>query len=276
MKLKFLGTAAAEGVPGLFCSCDICMQSRMSGGRNIRKRSSMLLDGKILFDFSPDILSCVHDYKIDLFKVEHLLITHSHSDHFNYNDLGTRLPTYAKGGNPPLNVYANSRCVKMAEKILPDWGNAEGCVILNTVEPGMKFEIDGYVVKTLTARHITDDRNETALLYLVTHGGKSIFYGNDSGIYFDDVMDVLGEQYLSCVILDCTNGYLDFPVGNHMGFRDNSGVVQKLRAKGVIDDDTVVISTHFSHNGGVLYERDSVCFEKESIIMAYDGMEIEL
>ena len=48
MKLQFLGTAAAEGFPALFCQCENCKRARELGGRNIRSRSQALVDGKIL------------------------------------------------------------------------------------------------------------------------------------------------------------------------------------------------------------------------------------
>ncbi|HBJ10614.1 MAG TPA: carbon-phosphorus lyase, partial [Ruminococcaceae bacterium] len=38
MKFQYLGTAAAEGFPGMFCSCDTCEKARKAGGRNIRTR----------------------------------------------------------------------------------------------------------------------------------------------------------------------------------------------------------------------------------------------
>ena len=31
MKFKYLGTAAAEGWPAMFCSCDACNRARTSG-----------------------------------------------------------------------------------------------------------------------------------------------------------------------------------------------------------------------------------------------------
>ena len=35
MKLLYLGTAAAEGWPALFCSCPVCESARKEGGRNL-------------------------------------------------------------------------------------------------------------------------------------------------------------------------------------------------------------------------------------------------
>lgn len=276
MKLKFLGTAAAEAIPALFCSCDVCMTSRKLGGKNLRKRSSVLLDDCILFDFTSDILSCIHAYQLDLFTLEHMLITHSHSDHFNCNDLGTKLPVFSNPGNPPLHVHANAQCIAMAEDLLPQWGDREGSVYLHTVESGRKFNIGEYSITPLRARHTTQWQEEVPLVYLVTKGGKSLLYGNDSGIYYEEVLDCLGSQHLDCMILDCTNGYLEWPVGGHMGLKDNLTVVNMLREKGAVDDRTIVISTHFSHNGGIIYDRDCDCFRDQGVIMAFDGMEITL
>lgn len=54
MKIRYLGTAAAEGWPALFCSCPICTQARERGGKNLRTRTQAVLDGELLIDFPPD------------------------------------------------------------------------------------------------------------------------------------------------------------------------------------------------------------------------------
>ena len=54
MKLKYLGTAAYEGVPSLFCNCRVCRLSQKLGGRNIRSRSQALVNGELLLDFNAD------------------------------------------------------------------------------------------------------------------------------------------------------------------------------------------------------------------------------
>lgn len=48
MKLQYLGTAAAEGIPAAFCTCPVCKHARQEKGREIRSRSQMLLDGELL------------------------------------------------------------------------------------------------------------------------------------------------------------------------------------------------------------------------------------
>ena len=54
MKLTFLGTAAAEGMPALWCECPTCAEAKKLGGKEIRRRCSYLLDGDTLIDFGPD------------------------------------------------------------------------------------------------------------------------------------------------------------------------------------------------------------------------------
>lgn len=47
MKIKYLGTGAAEGIPALFCRCAICNEARKRGGRELRTRSQAIIDDKI-------------------------------------------------------------------------------------------------------------------------------------------------------------------------------------------------------------------------------------
>ncbi len=39
MELMYLGSAAAEGWPALFCECDACKEAARRGGRDIRMRA---------------------------------------------------------------------------------------------------------------------------------------------------------------------------------------------------------------------------------------------
>ena len=45
MELQYLGTAAAEGWPALFCDCRICRHARETGGKELRTRTQSLVDG---------------------------------------------------------------------------------------------------------------------------------------------------------------------------------------------------------------------------------------
>ncbi len=57
MKLTYLGTAAAEGWPAVFCNCPCCRQARVLGGKDIRTRRPGT------FYHPPGILEAVPHHK---------------------------------------------------------------------------------------------------------------------------------------------------------------------------------------------------------------------
>ena len=61
MKLLFMGTAAAEAIPALFCRCEVCRRARETGGREIRTRSGALIDGTGLSAFSGEEMAHLRD-----------------------------------------------------------------------------------------------------------------------------------------------------------------------------------------------------------------------
>ena len=69
MKLKFLGTAAAEAIPALWCECPVCRRAKELGGRELRRRCSYLIDRDTLIDFGPDAYWQVTEFGIDLTAV---------------------------------------------------------------------------------------------------------------------------------------------------------------------------------------------------------------
>lgn len=79
MKIKFLGTAAFEGVPSLFCNCPTCRRAREAGGKNLRSRLQALVNEDLLIDFPPDTVWHSIRFGLDWQKINTCLITHSHT-----------------------------------------------------------------------------------------------------------------------------------------------------------------------------------------------------
>ena len=75
MKLKYLGTAAAEGVPALFCDCDTCRRSKLLGGKNIRSRSQAVINDDLLIDLPCDHFMHLIQNQIDFRNIKYCLIT---------------------------------------------------------------------------------------------------------------------------------------------------------------------------------------------------------
>src|SRR6266542_3042500 len=81
MRIQLLGTGSAEGWPGLFCGCDVCRNSRKLRGKNLRSRTSALIDGELKIDLPPDTHHHALTQGLDMSAVKHLLFTHGHDDH---------------------------------------------------------------------------------------------------------------------------------------------------------------------------------------------------
>lgn len=279
MKLKFLGTAAAEGIPAIFCSCETCKLSAKLGGKNLRKRSSLLIDDKIMIDFTNDILHYVHAYQLDLSKLEHIMITHSHSDHFNIFDLEFKLIWYTNRGNPALNIYANEKCLSRVYNTpeFSGWDklNVKDRLKFHTVNRMKEFQINDYKITPLPANHVTSYQGEESCIYVIEKDGKRLLYGLDSGWYAEDTWKYLETHKFDCLILDSTIAFLEVNgPSNHMALSENVNVIKRLKDSHSIDDKTLLISTHFSHNGKVVYERDKQAYLEKGLTMTYDGMEV--
>ncbi|MDR3334428.1 MAG: hypothetical protein LBT13_06030 [Treponema sp.] len=274
MKLQYLGTGAAEGIPALFCKCPVCVKARKNGGRDIRTRSQAVVDGKILLDFPPDTYAHYLNFGFDLPSIQHLFVTHSHSDHFYPDDLVLRHPGYGHQDFETLHIYGNEKVEELFYLLqLTQREGIDNCRF-HLVKPFDRIDAGAYHVTAFPALH---NRRETCLFYSLEHEGKALLYVHDSGDFPPAAWDYLAsaQPHFDLVSLDCT--FVKYPDGkNHMGIPDNIKVRQRLFDIGAADKNTVFVLNHFSHNGGCNYDELSALAEKEGFLAAWDGMEITL
>jgi len=270
MEILFLGTGAAEGWPGVFCKCPSCNKARIEGGKNIRARSSVLIDKKYLVDIPPDIYIRSIAYNVNLGDVEYLFITHSHQDHFSYLELNMRKPPFAylpEGSF--LNIYGNPTVI---EKIGENINCKEARVNIYTIRAFESIEGDNFLLTALSADHAP---SEESLLYIIKINNKTIFYGHDSGWYPDKTIEYLLNSHIDIAIFDCTYG----PSSEkryHMGIPAIVELKNILRKAGSIDSESICIATHFSHNGGLLHKELEEILNPQGFIVAYDGMKLNI
>ncbi len=276
MKIQYLGTAAAEGWPALFCSCPVCTQAREGKGRNLRTRTQALLDGELLIDFPPDTYCHALYYGLNLAAIHTLLVTHSHMDHWFPTDLIHRHEHFGHGAQGTLEVYG-SETVKNAfdANILIDRFKVhpiEGVVNFHITHGGDRFQVNGWDITAIPADH---DKREECLIYLCRKNGKTLFYGHDTGLQLSqEAWDLLEGERLDLVSLDATLGLKSIPA-YHMGLPDAELMLEKLTALGCVDGHTVKVVNHFSHNGGMNHEELAAWGAERGILAAYDGMEVE-
>ena len=94
MKITVLGSGGF-GYPLVFCNCEYCIQARKTGGKNIRTRSQSLINDDLLIDLPADTYSHFLTNGIEGHKINYLLVTHSHADHFYPDELEMRQGCYA-------------------------------------------------------------------------------------------------------------------------------------------------------------------------------------
>lgn len=271
MKIQYLGTAAAEGWPAVFCQCDPCRRAKAKGGKNIRTRSSVLINEKYLVDFPPDTyLHALRD-GIELADIEHLFITHSHEDHFYPQDLCLRSEPYAHlKEERKLELWGNEVVTGMIDHGMV--GLDFGAISTNTVKRGDTFQAGELTVTALAANHMEPEK---ALLYCISDGEKGIFYAHDSGWYPEETWQALAGRNLDLVNFDCTFGPKSNRYG-HMGIPEVLEAREKLWEIGAIGPEAKCVITHFSHNSGLLHQELEEHVAGTGLIVAYDGMVMEL
>ena len=277
MKIQYLGTAAAEGWPALFCECEICKNARKAGGKELRTRTQSIIDGKILIDFPPDTYTHALNYLLQLGQIQHLLITHSHMDHFFPVELIHRHEHFGHNAKGMLHVYGNEAVEKaFYDAVLIDRFKVhplDEAVRFVRLEPFADFEADGYHITPVPADH---DKRENCFIYIIQKDGKCLFYGHDTGL---KMSDAAWDYILSCkydlISIDATMGR-QHSDGYHMGLPDDLSFVAIMEEHECIRADTVKVINHFSHNGGMTHEELEIFAEEHGLIAAYDGMAVSI
>lgn len=277
MKLTYLGTAAAEGWPALFCNCDHCKRARKAGGKNIRTRSQALINKDLMIDFPSDSNYHMLKNNLDLSAVKYLLITHSHLDHYAPIELFFRSKSYYAHNLTEefLYIYANEAVLDKYNKTLSDYNEepTDQKIITNHIPLYTPLQLDGYMITALRANHAP---GQTAYVYLINDGKSTLLYLHDTGRLYDEVYDYLIENKVKADVIsfDCTYGLLKGG-GGHLGLDTCEIERDKLIENKIADTNTRCIVNHFSHNGGAIYDEMVPIAEKLGFETAFDGMEIE-
>ncbi len=281
MKIQVLGTAAATGMPLAFCNCDVCKRSRELGGKNIRKRSSIVINDELLIDLGPDAINACNMYGVDAGKIKYLLQTHSHSDHFDAGHFVTRWSDYATKDLSYLDIV----CSKGTAQDMYHWINENESIDLfdekwqedlnyglHIVKHGEVIGLGDHEIVAIDSKH--DPRVE-AMVYIISSMGKSIFYGTDMLEISEEAWQILEKYRFDVVFLDQTYGK-GFNAGGHPDAGMVSDYVKTMRTKGIINEKSLVYATHISHEGNETHEEMEKKAKANGYRIAYDGMKLSL
>ena len=275
---RLLGTSSCEGIPAPFCSCALCSLARRSGGKEIRRRFSVLIGNELLIDFGPDVISAFREYRLDETEVKHICFTHSHEDHFFPLDLMWRIVYDA----PHLNLVGNKRVKNAYFKNAAYAHRNHVSAIRNNVDfidavPGREIAFDGYTVLPIRASH--GSSGECALNYLVTVSGKwKIFIISDTGWWRSESFESVKDVNADAAVIEISCGIhpgKDVKKMHHLGAKAAIEFIDTLKAQNSLKKDAVCVASHISHVPGTTHSDLEKYFAGSGIVPGYDGMQVD-
>ena len=179
MKLTFLGTGAAD------------WPTKPAENAFHRYLSSLLIDDTLLVDAGPCVPDAAKKYA-DLARVENILVTHSHSDHFS----AKTLEWLAEGGKKTVWLTAP------AAKLVPQSENLTVCEVI----PFVPFPCGEYRVTAVAGNHSTGIPEEQPVHYIIERDGKTVYYGLDGAWMINRSFHELQKHTFDAMVFDCTAG----------------------------------------------------------------------
>jgi len=280
MKITFLGTAAATSYPLAFCKCNFCDKARELGGKDFRKRSSIMINNDLIIDFGPDILSASFMYGKSMADVRFILQTHSHSDHFDASHLSTRVPEYEGENTSPLQIYGSEATIIRMSEMMRNEGYINDLLDLKEqkrlnakiipVKPLQDFQVGNYYVTAFSSNH---DKSVDSLLYAVTENDFSVLYATDTDIISNETWQGFRDKNLkfNIVILDHTYGP-GVKNGGHLNANKFIDQINKMKNENLLVDGVRVLATHISHEGNPTHNELSKYAFEHGYEIAYDGL----
>lgn len=278
MKLKYLGSGGGGGIPEMFCSCPICMNARIKGGRELRRRSMAILDDELLIDVPCDARDSFLAHEVDPTKIRYILITHAHYDHFIEDNFVSR-----PQGAQKMDLYISygsgesfaKRCAALAQAPTPPNLRPIHVPTVHLKHPFERFTVGEFEITALDSAH--GGRVET-LNYLIICGEKALLWLHDSGLLSEAARQWLRGNCpkLSLVSMDCA-----LPLGA-TGFRDHMNLTacaetaDFLRSIGCVDEKTQLILSHLGHNTDMTHEELVAASAGFGFRPAFDGEQILL
>ncbi len=271
MKLHFLGTGAADwSLPDdkdeknveyrRYCSAIVSADD---------DSSSILIDpGPHIFHFA--VKNAV-PYLFD--NVRNVIITHSHSDHFNPSTI-----VYLNK-DIPVEFWGTKA---VANKLIKS-GMDVSDISFNFTEPGKEYRIGDFRVLALHANHVTDDPYETVLNYVIEkdYGNgnvKRLFYGLDSAWIDLRTWNTIRSMKMDAMVIECTIGDVkgDYRIFEHTSIPMLEIMLETIRAKGNCGENARIYVSHMARTLHGTHKELEERLAPLGVIPAYDGMTVEI
>lgn len=269
MKIKILGTSGSGGWPAMFCNGYASQRALEIGGKNLRSRSSILVDGILKIDFPPDTFHQAITYGFNFAGVKYLFLTRSSFNNFACDEFMNLNPFLVNRKNMDyLRIFGNVESISKLKKF-----DGDIHATLHEIEPFQVLNIGSFVIYPLKAMNNGD---MYPLNYIIRKGSRSVLYATDTGIYEEKTWKYLKGLNIELAIVECSQGPKKSAAAEKMGLPDVLIYKKKAEEIGLTGSHTRWMLTHFSHEGGLLHEEMEEVARPFGLEIAYDGLEVEL
>jgi phosphoribosyl 1,2-cyclic phosphate phosphodiesterase len=237
-------------------------------------RTATLINDDLLFDCGPDLVAATHRFGVRLSRLETLLVTHAHEDHFLPSNLVWRGPGFCPTPITPLKVFGPGPVTRTLRRD-PHWPTLaeKGAVSLETVQPGQRWQSGPYQITALPASH---DPGQAALLYIVTDGTHKLFYATDSGPLSEQGWRIVArEAPFDAVLMEETMGHTP-RCETHLNVESFLEAHQRFIQEGWLTEAARFVAFHFSHQSNPPHDELVRTLDPHGVVVAYDGMELTL
>lgn len=244
MKMKFIGCGAADydwsryGEPGILGS------------------TATLLNGTILLDCGPTVTAAMVRYGEKLETVKAVVNTHSHSDHFNVDEL--------------RKIAGNRR--------IPFFGSPQACsqvadfCEVHPLTYGDRFEVEGCSFLALPSNHSVEDFREETFNYLIS-ADKVLLYALDTAWMLSKAKNLIGKTHVDAIVWDATMSEpADWRIFDHSDPEMFACMRRVWEKTGMIDEN---VKIWFDHRARTLWPQDAPSQEavaaRENVMLAHEG-----
>ncbi len=262
MQLTFLGTGAADWDIHAYAP-DV----------PFRRFSSALVDDTLLIDPGPHIFHFAETNRTPalLDKVQNIIVTHSHYDHFNAESVA-RLCL-----DRDCTLWGDPACRRKLVRAL----GPETADRIRFVETALnrEYDIGGYTVTPLRSNHATDDPAEDTRVYLVEQAGRILYYGCDSAWIPTTAWNVIREKKVNALVLECTCGAIaphDWRIFEHNTVEMLELMLATFRKYDYFAADVRYYASHMARTLHEDHAATAATLAAMGVCAAYDGLVIDI
>jgi len=254
MQINFLGTGAAEGIPAINCDCQHCQRARAEGGKLQRERNAILFqlpDYNMLVEVPPNTRGLINKYQVN--NLQGILATNATYGHIG----GLKEFEY---WSTPLDFLAEPSLFEMIQK--EHWTERLDEIMFHIpYYPGAALHFGQFSMIPFAAR-----RRQPIFGLSIKAGEKQIVYASSTPGRL--------TNYARCLMTSADMLIVNTPTFEPPK-KDHITLVEAIELKEQIGAGQLVL-THINHNNRPHDELDAYVGQYPGVIVAYDGMSLEV